>query len=443
MTLTKSKNSFAKIMEWPEIYVPATLWLIVILLSVLKCEILNTSISFNTILVVVLFASAYAAGVLISGVEASAVLGKFREHARRPPNWLGLVSIISLVMAFGAFLYIRRAVVGTDIESARTSRGDYSAIDLSFGPVYAIFCPFAAIAGYAIIACKNHWLVRMVGAVAVPAAMVGCFLLTGSRYEFMPNMLCLFATFLLLKAHIISAHWRKFMFVGMTGLVLLLCVNIMLNSMGYSDGMAANSSRAMVNNASLLLGSSLSGSLPTELLFAVGIIDEYLLTSVGFLEHYLHVNDYDLCWGSHSFGYIARRFGQMSGAETKEMVDALYTDVGVHEGVNVWATLVREIAMDFGVGGSLVFSLLIGIITGKAKKLSAQYWSAQVVYAVLFALMMFSPFTSLFKSSIYQLGFYFAISMLLIEAQVSKTKPTKIVRVQNQRNNSISNRYGC
>lgn len=124
-------------------------------------------------------------------------------------------------------------------------------------------------------------------------------------------------------------------------------------------------------------------------------------------------------WGAINFAQIVAPFRQIlgiadpnAGRNNQADVEGPLVQAGYYGGV--WSTMLREVLIDFGYWGSLIFFFAFGFTSGKLQ--TAMRYQPSVPLAVLFSLlrvqMLWSGFHSLFYHQLF--GYAFLISLIIL-----------------------------
>ncbi len=121
-------------------------------------------------------------------------------------------------------------------------------------------------------------------------------------------------------------------------------------------------------------------------------------------------------WGQYSFPFLARYITRAFGtydpndwAESRATVFGPLQDINF--GTNVWATLVRDLLVDFGFLGSIIFMMGLGFITQKLYISETQNPTVGdlTLLALMRLLLLFSGLNSLLYMSQYYYALHFAV----------------------------------
>ena len=110
-----------------------------------------------------------------------------------------------------------------------------------------------------------------------------------------------------------------------------------------------------------------------------------------FIDNF-HKIDYRT-YGFYNFIFLDR-FQIIDANKAHEDIDKLYLPYDIVQ--NVWATAIRDFAIDFGLIGTFIAIMLLCSLMFNARKYLHRSYSAQVIFFLLFAFLLFSPFHSLF-----------------------------------------------
>ena len=326
--------------------------------------------------------------------------------------WAQLFMGISLFMACALYLYSRRSLFGIETHEARIERSAGDLMDNRVMPLYALMSMIGVAGIYYVLAARWHWFFQFAYVGMAMSLGVFVYFALGTRYEvLLPVIMLSVAAFVIFKAKSIYSHRAVYGILAFFVGIGLIGFNSLLSLPGFRLGADNTDARVLIENGDRLTF-QLFGNVPgdTQILLTVGLFDQYALQPVAYLDHYLKNNDVSPVYGAHQFSYVARRFGLSEmGDVAKARVDQLYESIGVPEGVNVWATLMREVAIDTGITFGPIVFLLFGFLTGLAKRHFYLSRGAQFIVVYLTAIMLFSPFSSLFKSNLMQAGFYGAL----------------------------------
>lgn len=412
-----------KLLQWPELLLPLLLWCGVIGLVVIRnfARIDELTVGGITMVYVAICYLCYALPVKFLGrplpveaAEASPTVRALDALAMecRARVWLQVFLGLTLILACAAYLYSRRDLMGMETFEARLERGSGDLADNRIMPIYAVLSALGVTGIYYALA--SGWSQFFQLAYIFGATVLGIlvYLALGTRYEvLLPAIMLSFSGYVLFNGRRILRHRATFSLVGLFIVVGVLGLNSLLSLFGFRLGAQNTDANELIESGDRFTFKMLGKSeMATQLQLSIGLLDQYALQPVLFLDHYLKHNDVRPVYGAHQFSYVARRLGTAeSGEVAKARVDQLYEFIGVPEKVNVWATLMREVAIDAGVAGGPVVFIAFGCLVGFAKRYFCYSHGAQFLVLYLTAVMLFSPFSSLFKSNFMQAGFYAAL----------------------------------
>ncbi|MEA5139285.1 O-antigen polymerase [Arcicella rigui] len=111
-----------------------------------------------------------------------------------------------------------------------------------------------------------------------------------------------------------------------------------------------------------------------------------------------------MSYGFYEFNFLDR-FGIINWLDVHDKIDYIYSaKFGIFH--NVWGTIFRDMIVDFGIFGSLIFLFLLLYLFRLSLKYMNTFLSAQVLYIFLFSLFLFSPFYSLMAIRNFSLSFF-------------------------------------
>lgn len=405
--------------RWPEVAWPLAIWTFVLSVSWLRAPAYGKPYEWTTLGAIIGCLLCINLPILLIGKPlGSAVAGRAKGASATQPPMATKYAIMAFAMlcfvaAVSLYLLARRGYLGLDIEEVRGLKSEME-IDSTKARLYNLFAPFGLLSGF--------WLARWSWPGWVKYALIALFLglvgltykLTGARFEVIAPIAIMGATILVLRGWWIVNNFRRALLIGGGALLFGLLANTALNVMGLRGGMASANVRHMVARTSEFARTVGLPNLPDEALISIALFDEYTLMPLSYFDFYLNENDLPAAGGGLQFPLIARRLGFEDGLVIKETVDSLYGGLDIT--INVWATGIREMCIDFGPIGMYVAFLFFGSVTGVAKRFSNSSVGAQFLLCVLTAYFLFLPFVSLFKGTMMQVGFY--ASLLWMPASI-------------------------
>lgn len=132
-----------------------------------------------------------------------------------------------------------------------------------------------------------------------------------------------------------------------------------------------------------------------------------------------------ITYGLYEFN-ILDRFGIIDWLEIHDLIDRYYS-VKFDINYNVWATIFRELIVDFGILGSLAvwwflcFMLQLSLYHFKARL------SSQVLYVFLLATLLFSPFLNILNIRMFSISFLAVLVWFILSLMTnSYSKPRNL-----------------
>lgn len=142
----------------------------------------------------------------------------------------------------------------------------------------------------------------------------------------------------------------------------------------------------------------------------------------------------ELFWGQYNFQYLTGFFMRYTGFggdwkffwAIRDVVWEPLRFLGY--GTNVWATVLRDLAIDFGWGGALFCMFLIGVFTKllALKAITGRYPALVVAYSFAAVFLVFSFSISMFYVTSVFPPFVYAMSLYIFLAWRKKSRPKPI-----------------
>lgn len=274
---------------------------------------------------------------------------------------------------------------------------------------------------------KLYWRLALLLAPAIPLFLFGAlqrahdhrwriilivFLLwvgfiLGSRFAARYDFLC-FLTFVIagscwMHSRYIWGNKSRAALFAFIGIVCFVAANVVISFFRNAPSASMNEYKSVLADGQVVLSGIGMPQLPDAAAYAAGVLDDYVLSNVSRLEIYAESHREPPGYGQVMFYIPAQQLGWDEGAEIKRAVDDMYRVLGIK--VNIWATGVRDVHMDFGFLGGICFVFVCGVgyaLFNKAAELSVL---AGVLGVMLLAFVAFLPFGSIWKSPFLQVGF--------------------------------------
>ncbi len=129
-------------------------------------------------------------------------------------------------------------------------------------------------------------------------------------------------------------------------------------------------------------------------------------------------------YGFYNFNFLDR-LKIIDWMKTHDEIDKLYLNYDIK--YNVWASFVRDFAIDFGIVGSFVVLILLGSLMFHTRKYLNQSHSAQVLFFLIFGFLLFSPFHSLFfVTRVYGITFFISLVLFVRFKYINSNKVRRI-----------------
>lgn len=164
-----------------------------------------------------------------------------------------------------------------------------------------------------------------------------------------------------------------------------------------------------INNDVLMGLLKLPNNIGLFIIFFINIFYDY----TGGIVYYLNIfldNFYKIdyrTYGFYNFNFLDR-FETINFTKSHDDIDNLYLPYDIRH--NVWASFIRDFMIDFGLIGTFLVLIILSSIMFHARKYIAQSYSAQVLFFLLFAFLIFTPFHSLFYlTRVYGITFFIAL----------------------------------
>lgn len=326
------------------------------------------------------------------------------------------ISAFALVGVIGLYFYARREYAGVDVSSMRGERSNLAVSGLE-ARVYLLLSPFA-------LASVVFWLkqklpIKVFCAAAFLVLFWKASIISGARFELMPiPLLGALGLWFGYSDRFLKYPVRTILAAG-TGFLFVLAVNSFYNILSTKGG-GESSVAAYIRNAGAAVFELVGiRQAPIVLEEIMGSMAEYVFAPLIYLDFYLKENQFTPTMGTHQFAAIFVRLGFEEAIPTKMAVDDLYSAMGIYH--NVWATGLREVMIDFGLKGALLQCLGMGLLLGASKRFLTRSTAARNLYLILCAYHLATPLVSLFKSKVFEIGFYGAVIWFLLDVMFRQT----------------------
>ncbi|HUS12247.1 MAG TPA: O-antigen polymerase [Pyrinomonadaceae bacterium] len=231
----------------------------------------------------------------------------------------------------------------------------------------------------------------------------------------------------------IIRHRTRVLTIVVVGILALITVNVWFNRLRVSN---ENEYVGTIRSGEVLAEAVGVGNLPNDVNFALGLVMGYLISPVGYFDHFLQVHNVPPGYGAFTFQTIGNRFGY-DFLRVKEHVDDYYADFGIT--YNIWATAFRELMIDTGPYLFLPVCALLGVGFRLLRGHSSHNPGALLLYVLLFAWLLNSPFESIFKSRYVEFGFMLAALFAVVHVVALKWGGANRRRVRRVRRDFASN----
>ena len=201
----------------------------------------------------------------------------------------------------------------------------------------------------------------------------------------------------------------KYFFYFMIFAIVVSVYGILRISEDSSQIVSYLSTLQYVKNDSLMSLLQLPNNIGIFIILFITVIYDYTGGNVYYLNIFInnfHKINYRT-YGFYNFNFLDR-FQIIDFNKAHDDIDKLYLRYDIKQ--NVWATFVRDFSIDFGLFGTFLVLIIISSIMFDARKYLAKSYSAQVLFFLLFAFLLFSPFHSLFYlTRVYGITFFIAL----------------------------------
>jgi hypothetical protein len=145
----------------------------------------------------------------------------------------------------------------------------------------------------------------------------------------------------------------------------------------------------------------------------------------------------DLLWGQYSFPVVARyamrMVGQYDPNDWSLAREAVFSPLaGINFGTNVWATMPRDLLIDFGFGGAILSMGLLGYLSQRLyiRERHNPTTASLALLGLVRLLLLFSGLTSLLYMPQYHWPLYFSIGYLFYSDRKAKQHLKKRQRIK-------------
>lgn len=234
--------------------------------------------------------------------------------------------------------------------------------------------------------------------------------LTGGRVHFIIFGLLIFSIFLRKNEALILKHWKlyisKFLLCFMLLIIIGSTITLIRSGQESSNllNYYYNLEHLKVGSASSISKTAFGETLLMVLVSSYDYTVQPIINYSTFLDNHLSV---PRTYGFYQFNYLDR-LQQFDFMKIHDKIDNIYY---VKSGINynVWGTAFREFVVDFGMIGSLIFFIFLVFLFKKSLKYYEIFDSSKILYAIIFSILIFSPFYSLLSIRIFSLTFLCAL----------------------------------
>lgn len=408
----------------PEIFLTLFAWLLVLAFAWMRYPIVGNPYELNTVW--------YIATCILASLFPIVIVTRWRHSSDNPSmvitpspalKLFWIVCMISLGLSAVVVVYTMQAVLGADLnlEDYRALKGQMTGSSGRLAQLNYLFMGLGLIGCYLTNRLTVSNTVRLCFAAYLLGLFAIVYLMIGIRTHFLAPVVVFSISYLLFQANHINARRLRIGALSVGGILSLILINAALSAIGASGGFFGTASQSMGDRGAVMLQGLGVNNPGVEASVVFAFLDEYLVSPVYYLDYYINNVNHDPAYGALQFDFLARRFGFDDRYVIKLEVDAAYGALNLNW--NVWATGIREIAIDFGKGiGAVLAFATIGLLAAMAKLNAHRSLAAGLIFSMLASFLVISPATSLFRSSFFQYGFYFALIGWVFET-LSRRRP--------------------
>jgi hypothetical protein len=324
---------------------------------------------------------------------------------------LAALSVLALA-AFYRSSGVRDEASITEIREAHV--GGEVAVDAEQSRLFSLCSPALAFLLFEISLRAKSWRWLMTGVLIVGIVLGMSVISFGGRFDALCCGLLLVVGIVMRYSAALRAipRWRLLTAVGVLTIAAAV-FNAFFAAYRQRDGLEGASTDVYYGIGEEILEPYGLSRLPFAFILTIGMVDEYLWRSVERFGMYLEEDDLDPAWGQHNFGILTRRLGYNDGTIFKVAVDDMYARYDIDH--NVWATLFRELSIDFKVLGTAVVCVAAGFLFAYCRTLFCYSWFSGFVAAIIATIVTLSPFTSAIKSVYIQAGLIVGVLLLAVD----------------------------
>lgn len=315
-------------------------------------------------------------------------------HLQKKVNFLLLALVGFSTVLFQ--LYLKRANLEMDLASIREQHQEFSQSGLQ-DTLYSLFFPLV-IVSFIVVNFNNLKHKRLVN-IVVLSSCIAFIPINGGRV----NFLIFGSLYIAIYVHKNFYKIKANLFKNLLRFIAYFIATAIFGSV-YGFIRTGNETVQLANYLSTLqhIDSQTLHSL-SLLPYNIGFIIiafintfyDYTGGNVYYLSIFLdefHKIEYRT-FGFYNFNFLDR-FHLIDWNKTHDDIDGLYINHDIK--YNVWATFIRDFSIDFGVVGTFIVLVILSSIMFQARKYLHKSYSAQSLYFIIFAFLIFSPFHSLF-----------------------------------------------
>jgi hypothetical protein len=392
----------------------AMVWALIIGGPWIKYPNLGEPYSLDTLLLCVAIAFAFLAPSLFLGMRVPGAPRRCPDLKDGILLLFGLCSFVSV----GLFAAAYSGLMGLDVNTAKTLYATqqvepikiYWRAALLFAPAIPVFIYGALQRG-----ARGMWSFILAVFLVFVAVILGSRF--GARYDFLCFATVAAASACWLHEKHVRANKFRIALIASALLACFVSANIAISFYRNSPTASMNDYQSVLADGQVILSGIGLPHLPDSAAYATGVLDDYIFSNMTRLEIYLENYRDEPGWGQVMFYIPAQQLGWNEGSEIKRAVDAMYEVIGIK--VNIWATGVRDLHMDYGSVGSIGFALFCGCLFALCKLFSSNSFFAGVCGVLLLGFALFLPFGLIWKSPFLQMGILICLGALAIDLLTS------------------------
>ena len=332
-----------------------------------------------------------------------------------------ILAIIALASLIVDYAYREVLFSSTDISQAREIYMEEAYDAVGSKPIFYItrlLSGLHAIPAIALVTIKLSRISRLLTILILALTFYVDAVSSGSRLIFRFVAAVSLAAVLVHYQLFLKRRWKLILPLALLGFFMLLLTLVTFNLFRSSQKNSAVFRQQIINETMPVLERVGLENANFGVVYTVRTTIGYLIIPISYFSYFLETYNDPPLYGTFSFRMLMNRFRPFFPEDTpfandfKREVDLRYADIGVSG--NIWATGFRELIFDTGIHGFFPMLFILGLLAVILRQYYAEYLSCRLLYILLIAWWLYSPFESLTKMNT-ESTLYFCIVCLCFE----------------------------